>query len=177
MTRRGWVFVILSACFAAVYEAAWMTFLPTPWRDIRPILQILVLLIVLNRPRGALVYAGIAGMLVDLFRVDAGAFSLGRFVVIAIILLALSETVLTNRSVYATTALMFAGRVIDAIWIWIVHAVGTRAFHLDIQMDSAVSLLLTLCWDIGLMSVAFMLIAVFTRRFLMTASRELNRYG
>jgi hypothetical protein len=171
MTRRGWVLLVIAAVLTALYEASFMPFLPSPWHEVRPMIQVSVLLVVLNRTRGALVYAGIAGLLLDLFRVDAGTFALGRMIAVTMILLLLSETVLTNRSIYATGALVFAGRIADALWIWIAHAIGSGIFHLDIRIEPIQALGIVLLWDVGLLSLAFMALALFTRRFLVTISR------
>lgn len=177
MTKRGWVFVAIAAFVAAMYEAVFMPFLPSPWHEIRPIIHIAVLLVVLNHPRAALVYAGVTGLLLDIFRVDVGTFSIGRLIAVTLLLIVLAETVLTNRSIYATAVLVLLARCADRIWIWIVHAIGSAVFQLDIRIEPLRSVLITMGWDIALISLAFLVLAIFTRRFLVTISRGSRRYG
>ncbi|MFA5935366.1 MAG: hypothetical protein WC787_00705 [Patescibacteria group bacterium] len=177
MSTRGWIIVVISAFVAAMLEASFLPFLPSPWREIRPVLQIAVIFVVLNSPRGALVYAGIAGLLLDIFRLDSGTFAFGRLIAVTLLMILLSDTVLTNRSVYATVALSLVARFADRIWLWIVHAIGTNIFRMDIRIEPLTSLFLSIAWDIGLISLVFVLLAVFTRRFMVTAPRSRRFYG
>jgi hypothetical protein len=177
MSPRGWIVVVLSAIVAAFLEACFLPFLPAPWRDIRPILELAALFVVLSSPRGALVFAGIAGILVDLFRIDAGTFAFGRYIVVILLMILLSQTVLTNRSVYATGALVILARLADRVWLMLVQTIGTSLFRLDIRIEPFRSFLTTVAWDIGLMTVAFIALAFFTRRFLVTVSRNTRYYG
>ncbi|MEO5927295.1 MAG: hypothetical protein ABIO72_01200 [Patescibacteria group bacterium] len=177
MSLRGWIIVVLAAIVSALLEACFLPFLPAPWRDIRPILELAVLFVVLSSPRGALVFAGIAGILVDLFRVDAGTFAFGRYITVVVVMILLSQTVLTNRSVYATGALVIAARLVDRLWLSLVHFFGTSLFRLDIRVEPLLSFGTTILWDIGLMTAAFILLALFTRRFLVTITRHSRYYG
>lgn len=177
MSPRGWVIVVISAIVGGLLEACFLPFLPAPWRDIHPILQLAALFVVLSSPRGAFVFAGIAGIMVDLFRVDAGAFAFGRYILVTLCMVALSQTVLTNRSVYATAALVLSARVVDRLWLTLAKFIGTGLFRLDIRIEPLTSFLTTVAWDIGLMTVAFIALAIFTRRFRVTVSRSRRFYG
>jgi cell shape-determining protein MreD len=176
MTPRAWIIAVCSALFAALLEASFMPFLPPPWREIRPVMQLIVLLIIVNRPRGALAAAAIAGFVLDIFQVENGAFAFGRFILIAALLLLISESTLTNRSVYATAALILAARLFDRVWMVIASFLGGVLFRTDIRIESWTSFGTTLLWDIGLISVAFICLALFTRRFLITINRSKRRY-
>jgi hypothetical protein len=177
MSPRGWIIVVLAAIGSALLETCFLPFLPAPWRDIHPILELAALFVVLSSPRGALVFAGIAGIIVDLFRVDAGTFAFGRYIIVTILMIVLSQTVLTNRSVYATGALVIAARLADRLWLSLVQLIGTSLFRLDIRIEPLISFGTTVLWDIGLMTVAFIALALFTRRFLVTISRHSRYYG
>lgn len=177
MSPRGWILVVLSAITAALFESCFAPFLPSPWHEIRPILEFAALFVVLSSPRGALVFAGISGLLVDLFRVDAGTFALGRYIVVVLVMILLSQTVLTNRSVYATAALIITARLADRLWLLVARFIGTSVLRLDIQIEPLRAFLTSIAWDIGLMTVAFIALAIFTRRFLVTVSRSQRYYG
>lgn len=177
MSPRGWILVVVSAIAAGFFESCFAPFLPTPWRDIRPILEFAALFVVLGTPRGALVFAGLSGLIVDLFRIDAGTFAFGRYIVVALLMILLSQTVLTNRSVYATAALIISARLADRLWLLVARFMGTTILRLDIQIEPLRSFLTSIAWDIGLMTIAFIALAFFTRRFLVTVSRTQRYYG
>lgn len=173
MTSRSWLLIILAAIFTGLLEATFISLLPTPWREIRPIIEGAVLLIVLNKPRGALVFAGLSGFCLDLFSVGDGTLALVRLVLLTAAISALAHSWLTNRSIYATAALVVGARFLDRLWLWMSYLVG-RAFSWDIRLESTASFFTTLAWDIGLVSLAFVALTIFTRRFLVTV--RLNRF-
>jgi hypothetical protein len=176
-STRSWILLLVASLLAALLEVSFFSFLPTPWREIRPVLQVIVLLVVLNSPRGAFVAAGVSGLLIDVFATDSGTFAFGRLIVVAFIATILSETVLTNRSLYATAGLALVARAMDRLLLFLTKEVAGRIFQLDIRLEPLSSFFKTIAWDIGLLAVVFIVLALFTRRFLVTVSRSRERYG
>lgn len=171
MSRRSWILVFLLAIIVGSFEATFVTLLPSPWREFHPVLNVAVILVIVNRARPALLYSAVAGLVLDTFSQDMGAFALARVLVITFTLWILSESVITNRSVYASIALVIVARLIDKIWILIAHLLGNGLFRWDIQQEPIGSALLTFGWDVAIVGLSFILIASFTRRFLMPVSR------
>lgn len=175
MNVRSWVFVAVASVVVGTFEATFVTLLPAPWREFRPIIDLTVLLIVIDRPRAALVFAALAGLILDAFGLGNGVFAFARFLLVASAVWALSESVITNRSVYASAALVVGARLINRLWIWIAGLAGTGLFRWEIQQEPLSSLVVTILWDLGTVSFVFMLLAFFTRRFLMSVARP-NRF-
>lgn len=175
MSKKSWALAVTASIFFGILEATLITLLPSPWRDFRPVLVVSVLLVILNRPKAALLHAAIAGLIVDAFS-GTGAFAFARFILITATVWIISDTVVTNRSIYATAALITTARLIDRIWIFVAGFAGNSLFAWNVQQEPFVSTLITLIWDIGTISIAFMLLAFFTRRFLTPVSRNTRFY-
>ncbi len=176
MSKKGWAFVIVLAFFLAIGEATALTLLPEPWRDFRPVLDCIVMLIVLRRPKGALLFAAIAGLVLDAFQVDSSGFVFGRIVCVAAILVLLSNSLLTNRSLYASLALALGARMIEGIWLLSAHVFGAVLFHWDIPIMPFTSFLITSVWDVVSVGVTFLIFVFFTRRFFVSAHRATPFY-
>lgn len=175
MNARSWMFVVAAAIVVGTFESTFVTLLPSPWREFRPVIDVMVLLIIIDRPRAALVYAALAGLIIDALGLGGGVFAFARFLLVALAIWALSESVITNRSVYASAALVIAARLIDRLWIWIAGVAGSGLFRWEIGQEPLSSLVITILWDLGTVSLAFVMLAFFTRRFLMAVARP-NRF-
>lgn len=169
MRTRSWVLVITGAFVAGLLEVTFLTLLPSPWRDIRPIIDVSVLFVILNRSKAGMAFGAVAGFLLDLFSVGPASFASARLLVVAAVVSLLSITLLTNRSMYATAVLVAVARLVDRFWIGLFSLAAATLFHAPIPMDSLGSFGITLLWDVGIVSVCFIVFAFFTRRFLITA--------
>lgn len=169
MSIRRWLYIVIAAIFCALLEATFLTLLPSPWREFHPLLDIIILLIVLNRVQSACVYAGIAGFLMDSLRVEGGALAIMRYVLLALAISVISKTILTNRSLYVTTALVIMARCLDRLWLWIANLLSVPFLHEVVARQSWQSFFITIVWDVGLLSIVFLALNVFTRYFVVTA--------
>lgn len=176
MSPQRWVLLVLFAIGIGLVEATFVTLLPSPWREIRPVLEVSVLLVVVNKPKAALVFAGIAGLMLDVFRVDGPTFVFGRLIIVTSVVSLLAHALLTNRSVYATAALVIFARVFDRVLAGIHAFFGNIFLESGIRVDSIRSFFTTVAWDIALLSACFVLLAMFTRRFLVTVPRTTRDY-
>lgn len=169
MNIRSWIYIVFTAVFCALLEATFLTLLPSPWREFHPLLDIIILLIVLNRVQGACVYAGIAGFLIDSLRVEGGALAVMRYVLLALAISVVSKTILTNRSLYVTTALVIVARCLDRMWLWIANLLSVPFLHEMVARQPWTSFFITIVWDVCLLSIIFLTLNVFTRYFVVTA--------
>ncbi|MFH1078635.1 MAG: hypothetical protein V1745_05155 [Patescibacteria group bacterium] len=176
MSWQRWVLIVIGALLAGLGEATFSTILPSPWRDIRPVLPVAVLFVVLGRPRAGMVWAALGGLMLDLYAIGPSPFSFARLMLTVALISLASLSVLTNRSVYATAMLMTLGRVVE----WIVHraasAVSSLLFQARMPIEPFGDLLLTVVWDVSIVTVAFIVIASFTKRFLVTAPHGYRGY-
>lgn len=176
MSISRWVLVIGGAIVAGIFELSFASFFQEPFRSIHPILDLVVLAVVLARPRHAMIFAVVAGLVLDLFPVDGSTASALRFLVITTIVMGISQTVLTNRSVYATGLLVIAARGMDILWLRVAGFISGQLFSRSLPSVSFVSLGWTLLWDIAIVSTMFVIVAVFTRRFMISAPAHQHRY-
>lgn len=176
MSWQKWVFVVIGALLAGLGEATFSTILPSPWRDIRPVLPVAVLFVVLGRPRAGMAWAALGGLMIDLYVIGPSPFSFARLMLTVSLVSLVSLSVLTNRSVYATAMLMALGRGAE----WIVHraasAVSSILFQAHMPIEPLGNLLLTVVWDVAIVTMAFIVIASFTKRFLVTAPHGYRGY-
>lgn len=177
MKVHRWILLTISAVLAALFELSFISFLPEPWRGFRPILDVVVLCVILGRPRAAMVFGAVAGATLDLFPIDGMTAASLRLVLIAAVLALVAETVLTNRSIYATGVLIFAARMLDHGWLFAGSVVSRVVSSGTISIEPIGSVLITVAWDVVVLSVIFIAIAQFTRRFMIAPVIDRRRYG
>jgi hypothetical protein len=127
MTIRRAILLVLLGCFVGLCEATLVTFLPSPFFDLRPVLPIVVCLIILGRTESAYLFGVSAGAVLDLFAVGGMTLAFARILLIAFFVGLIAETVLTNHSLYASVALVLLARVLDWLWVAAAHGLGRLA--------------------------------------------------
>lgn len=177
MNIRRWVLLVIAAILVGLFELSFVSFLPEPWRGFRPILDVVVLCVILGRPRVAMVFGAVAGATLDLFPVEGTFAASIRLLLIAAALSLLAETVLTNRSVYATGVLIITARTIEYLWLLVAASVAHLVSSTAASIPPISAVFTTLVWDVVVMSIVFIAIAQFTRRFLVSAANDNRRYG
>lgn len=177
MNIRRWLLLIVSALLVGLFELSFVSFLPEPWRGFRPILDVVVLCVILGRPRVAMVFGAVAGATLDLFPVDGTFAASIRLLLIAAALSLMAETVLTNRSVYATGVLIITARALEYVWLLVASSASRLISTSAPAIPSIGAVVPTLVWDVLVMSIVFIAIAQFTRRFLISAAHDHRRYG
>ncbi|QQR61017.1 hypothetical protein IPH19_00945 [Candidatus Uhrbacteria bacterium] len=166
-----WSIVIIVGLLAGLWEVAVLPFLP-PEFAFHPLLPLAVLLLV-SSARGRAFAALIAGASVlDAYgwaHLDVATL---RLSMVLLILDAASHRFLTNRSVYASVALVLLGRLLEWLGSFMLSAVGSwldpsrYPWHLPIEPWWI------LVWDAISVGMGFLLIASFTRRFVTLGQRE-----
>lgn len=163
----SWWRLFLVGCIGlvlAVYEVSVVSFLP-PWMQLRPLLPMVVLLLVSSSRSRALTAALAGAFVIDAYTLDHFSLSFIRLPLIVLLLDLIASRFLTNRSVYATAALVVAARLLDWLTGWLLSL-----FALFLNLHDKLWLIppapgFVLAWDVLLVSVAFFLIASLTGRF------------
>lgn len=170
MTRKSIVLLFVSSLFLAIFEAACGPLLPSPWKEVRPILDVIVIGMVLNSPGASLFISAVTGIFLPLFSLD-NDFVLLRFFIITGVLFVLGKSILTNRSIYSAIAAMVSARILDALLAIVISFFGRTLFGWEEYSIPWSSLFITLCWDVGIIGVSFLCIALFTKRFISSPFR------
>lgn len=171
MTRTKWIVIIFAAVFAGLFQATFFSLLPQPYREIQPVLILCVLGVALNRSDAALVFAVISGLMIDLFTVGGGFLAFAEQAIVISAITTIADKVLTNRSVYSAAALLLSARFMSYVWFSSMSFFSRLLFKTQIMVQPIHSLLVTMLWDAVLMSAIFMMLAFFTRRFLVSIAR------
>ncbi|MBU1033066.1 MAG: hypothetical protein ABII13_02175 [Patescibacteria group bacterium] len=175
--KKTWIITIIFAILVSLLEATFFTLLPSPWLYIHPVIAFSVLLVVLNKPKEAFVFAALSGFILDLFAVSGGYFSIARLSLIIAFVIFLSQSLFTNRSIYATVSLVAIARVLDRIWITVGEVLKRVLFKSNLLVDPLSSTVIILVWDIAIVAIGFILLVFFTRRMKIKLSKDLNTYG
>lgn len=166
-----WIIAAALGLLAGLWEVAVVPFLP-PMLGLRPLLPLAVLMLV-SSVRGRAFACLIAGaLLLDAYGwayVDVATI---RLSIVLLLLDTVSHRFLTNRSVYASIALILIGRMLD--WTGLVAFsflsniidAGRYPWHLPIDPWWV------LVWDALFVGGGFLLLASFTRRFVTLGPRN-----
>lgn len=165
----GWIRVALIALLIGCFEVAVRPFVP--WLVFfYPLLPVLVLTLLGSRFSRAVVLGTIGGLFLDLFFLDQLDYAVLRFPVVVCILAYVSGKWLTNRSLYTALALTIFGRVIERIFAWcialIIRGTGEGVWHGIAPVFS---------FDLLTVTVGFIILAVWTSRFLTAIPRAAIR--
>ncbi len=166
MTKRRWVIVIAASIIVGLAQVCFFSILPTPWREFQPVLPIAAVFLILNRSNAAMVFAGIAGFVLDLFSPGFYKFAVAEYILITLALIFILETVLTNRSVYVMATLVVIGRTLSIIWEVTAAFASNLFFKSSLSYGSVQAFFISCLWDIAFVAILFFMIARFTRRFL-----------
>ncbi|MEK7473416.1 MAG: hypothetical protein AAB668_01660 [Patescibacteria group bacterium] len=159
------VVAVLLGLLAAAYEIGTVPFLPT-WAGFRPVLPLIALLLVsTSRSRAFLLAIGSALML-DAYTLDHFDLALLRLPILVFVLGWVADRFLTNRSVYATAALVACGRLLDWASAWAISFLAVLFNLHDTLWSFPPAPALVLLWDVGFTSLVFLGIASFTGRFI-----------
>lgn len=166
-----WLLVFIIGILAGLWEVAVVPFLP-PELSFRPLLPLAVLLLVSSvrdRAFGAII-AG--GLVIDTYgwaHVDVAAL---RLTLVLLVLDLVSLRFLTNRSVYASVALVLIGRILDWVGSLILSTLGGWLDPARYPWQLPVEPWWILAWDAGSVALGFLLLAAFTRRFVTLGHRD-----
>jgi hypothetical protein len=175
MNSRRWILAALCGIFLGLIQATFLSLLPSPWREFQPVLATCVLLVVLNRSKHAILFSGVAGFVLHLFTVGGNSFAFIWLMVTTVIVTVISQSLLTNRSMYATAALTVFARIIFQSLAFIVLTISSFLFNTAYIIPSFRQLIVITAWDVALSCFGFLAVAMLTRRFQVTINR-LNEY-
>ncbi len=166
-----WIVAIVLGLLAGLWEVSVLPFLP-PAFSIHPLLPLVVLLLV-SSIRGRAFASLIAGsIMIDAYNWTLIDIAVLRLPLVLIVLSAVSHRFLTNRSVYASVALVLIGRLLEWFSSAVISAIGgwldpaLYPWHLPIEPWWV------LIWDIVFVAIGFLMLNAFTRRFVTLGRRE-----
>lgn len=166
-----WLVVILIGILAGLWEVAVIPFLP-PELSFRPLLPFAVLVLV-SSVRGRAFGMLIAGAFVlDTYgwaHIDVASL---RLTIVLLILDLISLRFLTNRSVYASVALVLIGRILDWLGSMVLSTLGGWLDPTRYPWQLPVEPWWILAWDAASVALGFLLLAAFTRRFVTLGQRH-----
>jgi len=149
---------------AGFLEVGVLPFLPG-WFVPAPLFVGTVILIVTSSRARALTFALAGALVLSGYGIFTFDIPILHWLLIVFALSLVSQRFLTNRSLYATTALLFLGRLLDWFLHFLFSEVG-RLFGGNYYIWSLPSnVLSTLLWDQFVGMTLFILFAVITRRF------------
>lgn len=146
-------------------EATLVTVLPAPLNYVRPLLAGCILLIVLNKPREALLAAALGGLVIDVFGLGESSFVCAGLIVAVAVASFLSSNLLTNRSIYSAVALAVAGRAVERVCVSVFSGISRVLFQTQVVIEPFFSDLKIMGWDIAMVALGFTAFVMFTRRF------------
>lgn len=155
----------LLGMLVALYEVSVVSFFPS-WAGFRPVIPFLILILASSSRSRALAFAIGAAVILDAYTVDYFDLAILRLPLTVLVLGVIADRFFTNRSVYATIALAICGRVLDWVGAW---ALSFAAVVLDVRSATWVLFpapAFVVLWDVMSVSLAFLLVASFTGRFL-----------
>ncbi|MDQ7814713.1 MAG: hypothetical protein RDU25_02850 [Patescibacteria group bacterium] len=117
-----WSFIVILGFAIGLYEATIRTFLPIPLHYLTLLMPLLVLFVVIERTPYAYVLAISSGLVMDLYSIECSGLYFWRLLLMVAILDATAKFILTNRSIYATSALMVLSGMLDFVFSFSVGA-------------------------------------------------------
>ena len=166
-----WAVTVFLALVAAILEVAATPFLPA-WLQVRPLMPLLVLCVIGSSPPRAVATAVVSGVLVDIFSYAAFGVATFRLVLLVFLLDLVSRHWLTNRSLYAALAMAILARFTDWGSAWITQE---TAYALHFHSYPPVfwrQPWITLAWDVALVGLGFVALALFSNRFSLSALQK-----
>lgn len=170
MRPSSWVLLCGAALGYGIYESSFASAAPAPLSYIRPLPAFLVLLVLLNRQKAAYVAAGLAGMTADLLAAGPPGYVFVRWLLAVCVIDALSETVVTNRSLFAAAILVTAARLSDGILILMGMVFFDWVLRMPWDAGSLTAWLGSYFFDLVAVTAMFVVLTMFTRRFLVTVN-------
>ncbi len=151
---------------AASYEIGAVSFLPT-WIGFQPVIPLIALILVSTSKSRAFAFAIAAALVLDAYTLDYFDLALIRLPLLVFVLGLIADRFLTNRSVYATAALVVCARLLDWVSALALSFVAVLLNLHDTVWALPQGPMLILLWDVAGTALAFLLLASFTGRFLM----------
>lgn len=166
-----WLLVILVGLMAGLWEVAVVPFLP-PEFAFHPLLPVAVLLLVSSVRGRAFACLVAGGSVLDAYGWTHLDVATLRLSLVLLILSAASHRFLTNRSVYASVALVLLGRCLEWFGSFILSTINGWLDPSRYPWHLPVEPWWILVWDAASVALGFLLIAAFTRRFVTLGQRE-----
>lgn len=159
------------ALVAGLWDVGVTTWLPGPLAAVSFALPFVVLTAIFSKAERSLTVAVISGMILDIYLPSSAGFVTLRYVAIALAVRALTERLLTNRSLAGVLALSAFGVLANRALLLVLESIAGLGAAGFIPEANA-PLVAELVWCFAISTMTFMMIAALTKRFLPLVSRE-----
>ncbi len=170
MRPSSWALVCGTALAYGIYESAFAASVPAPFNYFKPLPAILVLMIMLNRYSAAYLTAALAGMAADLTAAGPSGNLFVRWLLMVCVIDFFSENLVTNRSLFGAVMLVSAATVADGFMVVFGGLVLERLLHVSWYSGDITAWIMSYVLDLVFVSISFVGLTMFTRRFLVTVS-------
>lgn len=167
-TRR--IVTILLALIAGHWDSTIATWLPGGFEAVQISLPLVLVLAVYSTEERAVTAALVSGVVQDVLLPSNSGLVSFRYVIIALLLHALSQNVLTNRSLIGAYAMGSVAVLLDRLLLWGVEGLFRLGGRMVVE-EPHTFIFAELLWMTIVMTAVFMGFAAFTRRFLPPISR------
>ena len=168
---RRYAFSFLLGIAAAIWDLLFQPFAGS-FFSIEPLLICVVLLLVASGRTKALVTATVGGFVLNLYGFGASDLPILRWILLVLLLDLVLRHVLTNRSLTVAIALALAGRLFERLSAWIIGNVAYGFGGADYAFHFAKGWWHVIGWDLIGVSVGFMCLVIFTKRFVALVYRQ-----
>lgn len=172
MRASSWILLVGGAMAGGVYESTFAAAAPFPINVVRPVLPCLVMLALLNRPKPALVGAGIAGICIDLLSALPAGFATARLLIVMLCIEYLAERVATNRSLFSAIALGFAAGILNWLFILLESILDNILSRPFVFLEPWSTYLMSSLVNSMITAGLFLVFTLFTRRFLVSIKAQ-----
>lgn len=164
----------LLGLMAGIWEIAVLPFLPSKFA-IQPLLPAAVLLLVSSARSRVMGYMIAGALVIDAYRWAYFDIAVIRLTLLMLMLDLIAHRFLTNRSVYASVALILIGRGLDWISSFLLGLIGRAMNTTQYTWLMPANAGYIILWDVLLVSLGFIALANLTRRFV-TLARGVNDF-
>lgn len=176
MRKSSWVILSAAAVLGGIYESSFLGSAPDILGYVKPILPVCVMLFLLNRKPGAYVAAVLSGVVIGSLSPLPSGWIMMRWLMVLLVIDALSEKVATNRSLYSAIALALTARLLDRILCqlleWVYPILSGRNFAFE-PWHRLPGILIS---DALIVALIFVGVTIFTKRFVIAVEPRKERY-
>ena len=167
---------VLLAFIAGIFDATVAVWLPGELSALRLALPFLTVLAAFSSLERAVTAAFVSGVVLDALAPSSAGVVTIRYILVALAVSSLSQTLFTNRSLLGAQALGLFALAFDRALLFI-FSFAARRIVPDVIPEIRPSLWVEAVWIAVVMAIVFVLFAAFTRRFLPPLSRTLAGRG
>lgn len=167
------IITVVLAFSAGIFDATVAVWLPGGFSALRLALPLLIVFAAFSSLERAATAALVSGVIIDALLPSSAGLVTIRFILVALAVSSLSQTLFTNRSLLGAQALGLFALALDRALLFFV-SFAVRGLAPGAIPEIRPSLWVEAVWMAVVMAIVFILFVAFTRRFLPPLSRTLS---